>query len=224
MKKFIVTAVTVLVVGISSMAMAVGNGAGILGSPHDFSTAAWNTTGEICVVCHAPHDGGRASNAAGLLWNHALSSATYTMYDNNLSASLDGAVDAQPSGVAKLCLSCHDGTVALDAFDGAVGDIANVVPQYAEIPRLLDGTNEDMRGTHPISIVYDNVNDPNLADPTQTVMGPLGAYTIEMVLDVGGKVQCHSCHDVHDQESVANTPLLRDTNADSKLCLTCHIK
>ena len=47
-----------------------------------------------------------------------------------------------------------------------------------------------------------------------------------VVLD-NGKVQCSSCHDVHDQETVVGTHLLRaaQTGAStSGLCLTCHIK
>ncbi|RJQ46480.1 MAG: cytochrome C [Nitrospiraceae bacterium] len=222
MKKYLVPVLTILIVGLSSLAMAAGNGAGILNSPHDFSAAAWNSTGEICVTCHTPHDGGRASNAAGMLWNHDLSAATYTMYDSALSSSLDGAVDAQPTGVAKLCLACHDGTVALEAFGKNTAVTTTSVPTYAEIPRLDDNGNEDLRGTHPISIVYDDVADVNLNIAASTPIGTSGV--IADVLDVGGKLQCHSCHDVHDQEAVAGTALLRVSNAASALCLTCHLK
>ncbi|MCR4332912.1 MAG: hypothetical protein NUV34_09470, partial [Sulfuricaulis sp.] len=62
---------------------------------------------------------------------------------------------------------------------------------------------------------------------TTTAMGTSG--TIADVLD-GGKVQCSSCHDVHDQESVTGSHLLRvaqtvtQGGAASGLCLTCHNK
>jgi len=87
--------------------------------------------------------------------------------------------------------------------------------------------NADLNRTHPISVTY-NTADPGL-NPLTTTMGTSG--TIEDVLD-NGKVQCSSCHDVHDQESVANTHLLRvrqkgdaGTGAGaSSLCLTCHNK
>jgi hypothetical protein len=58
-------------------------------------------------------------------------------------------------------------------------------------------------------------------------MGTSG--TIADVLDAG-KVQCSSCHDVHDQESVAGTHLVRVAQSvaqggvASGLCLTCHDK
>lgn len=222
MKKYLVLVLTVLIVGLSSLAMAVGDGTGILNSPHDFSAAAWNSTGEICVTCHTPHDGGRASNAAGLLWNHDLSAATYTMYDQTLSATLDGAVDAQPDGIAKLCLSCHDGTVALEAFGKNTAVTDTRVPVNFEVPRLDDAGNEDLRGTHPISIVYDDAADVNLNLAASTPIGTSGF--IADVLDTNNRLQCSSCHDVHNQESVAGTALLRVDNAASALCLTCHIK
>ncbi len=220
MKKSLILALAaVMVVGISSMAMAVGNGNGLLNSPHDFSGRSWNTSGEICVVCHTPHNA--KSTVEGLIWNHEMSQATYTMYDEQVSASLDGTVDDQPTGIAKLCLSCHDGTVAIDAF-GMAGTSTEFVPGFAEIPAQSDGTNEDLRSTHPISIVYDDFADLQLNVATDTLMGTSGF--ISDVLDVGGKVQCSSCHDVHDRESVAGTALLRVDNTDSALCRTCHFK
>jgi len=81
----------------------------------------------------------------------------------------------------------------------------------------------DLRGTHPLSIEYDFTADGGLF-PTGNAMGTSG--TIADVLDFG-KVQCSSCHDVHDQDSVAGTHLLRVLNNGanpSGLCLTCHDK
>lgn len=205
-------------------ALANGAGNGITNSPHDFSSEAWNDTGEICRVCHVPHDHGRTRGATvGLLWNHALSTATYTMYSSD---TLDGAADAQPTGISKMCLGCHDGTVAIDDFDNHNGG-TNFIGADDQVPGITDGGNPDLRATHPISIIYDTV-DTGLF-PTSNTMG--GSGTIADVLE-NGKVQCHSCHDVHDSpgEAVANTHLLRvaqTTNqggSPSGLCLTCHDK
>jgi len=224
---------------------AEGAGTGIVGSPHDFTdnlspeagaqSEAWNQRNEICRVCHVPHDHSRASQRYlnGLLWNHQVSSATYTMYNSAWSSTLNGAQSAQPDGVAKLCLGCHDGTVALDTFDKYAGTAGNEIQNIYgtalkdfRVPGFMDGSNLDLRGTHPISITYDTAADTKLR-PTTTAMGASG--TIANVLD-NGKVQCSSCHDVHDQESVANTHLLRvaqtvaQGGTASGLCLTCHIK
>jgi predicted CXXCH cytochrome family protein len=61
-------------------------------------------------------------------------------------------------------------------------------------------------------------------------MGVSGT-TINDVLEptaAGPKLQCASCHDVHDSagESIAGTKLLREsmTAPASGLCLTCHLK
>jgi predicted CXXCH cytochrome family protein len=220
MKKFVILAVAVImVIGLSSVSMAAGRaaGLGIAQSVHDFSTAVWNSGGEICIVCHTPH---AAANTDGLLWNRTASTATYQMYNDTLLGNLlDGQVDDQPTGISKLCLSCHDGTVALDAFGGGptTSTSGTVTGQF------LIGT--DLRKSHPISIVYDDVADLNLVgknDPTQPGFGLSG--NIPDVLDKFGKVQCSSCHDVHDQETVVGTRLLRKTFEGSQLCLACHLK
>ncbi|MEK7222832.1 MAG: hypothetical protein AAB156_01005, partial [Pseudomonadota bacterium] len=139
----------------------------------------------------------------------------------------NGAQSAQPDGTAKLCLGCHDGTVALDTFGKYAGGwfMDDQNPNLI-IPGLADGANRDLRGTHPISIAYDPAADGKL-QPKSTTMGTSG--TIANVLDQD-KVQCSSCHDVHDQESVAGTNLLRVAQTvaqggnPSGLCLTCHVK
>ena len=244
MKKLIVASIALLVLGLSGLAFADGAGLGIVGSPHDFTDNSseagvvdelgWNQREEICRVCHVPHDHQKSTQRYlnGLLWNHGVSAATYTMYDSTWSSTLDGAQSTQPDGVAKLCLGCHDGTIAIDTFDKYIGTAGDIKTIYGggvdafEVPSFADGANEDLRGTHPLSITYDTAADPNL-NATSTAMGTSG--TIADVLD-NGKVQCSSCHDVHDQESVAGTHLLRvaqtvaQGGAASGLCLTCHDK
>jgi len=74
----------------------------ITGSEHDFSTASWNSSGETCVVCHAPHGGSVVENAP--LWNHSLTTQSFTLYT---SGTLNAADLGQPTGTTRLCLSCH---------------------------------------------------------------------------------------------------------------------
>jgi len=66
---------------------------------------------QVCVFCHTPH---HATPGATPLWNRKLSGATYTPYtSSSLDASaIQGSLD-QPGGSSKLCLSCHDGTLAI---------------------------------------------------------------------------------------------------------------
>ena len=208
-------------------------------SPHNFTTGAVggaiNDSGEICRVCHVPHDHARASRRYlnGLLWNHEVSSATYTMYNNTWSKTLTGTQSAQPDGHSKLCLGCHDGTVAMDTFDKYVGDGTNTMRNLhglTVVPWFQDGANLDLRGTHPISVAFpagETGDGKNFTDPATATWAK--GQTVASTLD-NGKVQCSTCHDVHDQESIAGTHLLRTANSPdegglpSGLCLTCHIK
>lgn len=182
--------------------------AGIQGSDHDFSAKSWNTTGEICATCHTPHNAD--TSVVAPLWNHDVSNATYTLYN---SPSLDATV-GQPSGSSKACLSCHDGTVALDSFGGNTG--TNFIGGDEVIGTSL---NDD----HPVSFTYDTLlatTDGDLADP-DIVSSGLGS-TISDDLLIAQKVECASCHDVHN--SVNIDKLLRKNNANSALCMTCHTK
>lgn len=224
----------------SGPAWANGQGLGIAttGSPHNFADdvvagvatpgseigGGWNGREEICRVCHVPHDHNRDTKRYenGLLWNHELSVQTYTMYT---SATLDGAQDGQPTGIAKLCLGCHDGTVGIDTFDKFTGGAVFMANYDADFQFPGPVTNFSLQGTHPISIEYDEVADTGLKGKGN----PMGASgTIADVLEGGKKVQCSTCHDVHDQpgESVAGTHLLRVSTKSppSGLCLTCHKK
>lgn len=80
-------------------------------------------TTEVCVFCHTPH-GGRTDVAGGgaPLWNRALPPRTeFTNYSSPNFDNSQGAETAGPKGVSLACLSCHDGTIALDALINAPG-------------------------------------------------------------------------------------------------------
>src|SRR6185369_10190869 len=97
--------------------------AGILGSPHDFSAESWNITpsdpNSVCGPCHQPH---HANSSVIPLWGHATSQGPWIMYNtNNVSTSRMKAVPSStPTGVSLACLSCHDGTVAVNSYGGAI--------------------------------------------------------------------------------------------------------
>ncbi len=214
-----VAAALAAVVCLAANSSAATPGAGIVGSPHDFS-ALWNTGNnnhaEICVVCHVPHNADTNVTDAPL-WNHEVTTATYTPYT---SQTLDATV-GQPGGVSKLCLSCHDGTVAIDAFDGQPGT------QFMDDFDPDKNLGTDLTNDHPISFTYDTAlanQDGELFDPaTTTVSTPLESGTINDVLLINGKVECASCHDVHNKDT-ADGDLLRITRTGSAICLTCHDK
>lgn len=205
MKKLIIVLMALaLVAGFTGVSMAA-----ISGSDHDFSTQGW-AQGEICLPCHTPHHADTSVGGAPL-WNHTVTSATYTLYN---SLTLDANDLGQPDGVSKLCLSCHDGTVAIDSFGGATG---------TSFVGGGENLGTDMADDHPLSFTYDPAlatADGGLFDPT-TATTSLGG-TIDNDLLFGAKVECSSCHDVHNQ--FGNQSLLKIANSGSDLCLTCHNK
>lgn len=178
----------------------------IRGSAHDFSTKSW-AGGQICAVCHVPHN---STQAVVPLWNHESTKATFTLY----SSPTFTATISQPSASSKACLSCHDGTVALDSFGGKLGTT------YLTGPTLL-GT--DLSNDHPVSFLYDSAlatSNGRLYDPATATSGI--RTTIRADLLFNDRMECASCHDPHNN---ANQPgLLVKSNAGSALCLTCHKK
>jgi predicted CXXCH cytochrome family protein len=196
--------------GLVVLALAGAVPAAITGSAHDFSTANWNFTGEICQPCHTPHDAG-LSVSGSPLWNHQVTSATFQLY---ASPTFEGAATiAQPSGTSKLCLSCHDGTVALDSSGGFAGGKSF----------MFSPLGTDLRGSHPISFTYDSglaETDKGLYNPAIKTSGLGGTIGVDLLHE--GKLECSSCHDVHNASG--EDYLLVKSNAGSALCLTCHNK
>jgi predicted CXXCH cytochrome family protein len=139
------------------------------------------------------------------LWSHTLTTASFTMYD---SLTMDATTPAGPGGVSLLCLSCHDGTVALDALGGAAGTGGLNISSANQV-------GPDLSYDHPISIDYSADGDMN--PDTDAVVG--GTIASEMLF--GGLVECASCHDPHDNQY---PPFLVMANTNSTLCLTCHDK
>ncbi len=205
-------------------------GAGtIVGSAHDFSSQTWTVNGQLCVACHAPHN---TPLGEKVLWNHALSTAAYTMYNTAFSSTINGTVAAAPGGVSKLCLSCHDGTVAVNSFGGTVGAVA--IAASANL-----GTN--LTNDHPIGITYDAalVTADGALWPITTAanIGTGGtktrAGTISSNLLYNGAIECASCHDVHNTFTVpfatagtsgTTNRLVKISMTGSAMCLTCHDK
>lgn len=188
----------------------------ILNTAHDFRTELWNPSGEICIVCHTPHNS-NPYNIPGLtydpLWNHdADMSTTYTLYS---SATLQAA-PTQPAGVSKLCLSCHDGVTAIDSFGSATGTTFLTAADSTFV-------DTDLSDDHPVSFTYNATTpaDPEIFDPT-TATTPLGGTIQDDLLDGGTSLECSSCHDVHGVTGVPS--LLKIANTGSQLCLTCHDK
>ena len=83
------------------------------------TAAGANSTSEVCVFCHTPHG---ATSPGTPLWNRTLSGATYTPYSSSSLQATDIDVTAAAMAApSKLCMSCHDGTIALGNVANAPG-------------------------------------------------------------------------------------------------------
>lgn len=166
------------------------------------------TEGEICVFCHAPH---HARRDIPYLWNRSDTTANYIPYQ---SSTLHATV-GQPTGASKLCLSCHDGTVAL----GALLTRPQEVPFAGGIRFMPEGRAKlgtDLSDDHPVSFVFDSA----LAVGNSELANPLNLPP-QVKLDKNKELQCTACHDPHKD---SNGKFLVMSNQYSGLCTTCHDK
>lgn len=181
-------------------------------SPADVKTA---DSTEICVFCHTPHN----SNPAAPLWNQTMSGSSYNVYDSLTVVAAIG----QPTGSSKLCLSCHDGTIAIGSLlnlpgKGLGGNLPVAGPnitggKIAATSTAYIGT--DLRDDHPISFDY------SLSTPANTEIKPASAFPPEVKLDGGSMVQCRSCHDPHGTN---NPKFMVASLENGALCSACHDK
>ncbi len=204
----------------------------IVNTKHNLSANSGNAVratseDEVCVFCHTPH--GASTNVVAPLWNRYIGSTTYKLYS---SSSMDALGLNQPGGSSKVCLSCHDGTVAIGNVNVLNGALTDQNPLTADI--AVTGTGPggvmpanagsktgftrligtDLTNDHPISFTYDDAlasRDGELRPPSTTpeignrVPGVKPLIPLEK-----GQVQCTSCHDPHIRDTVdANIKFLR---------------
>jgi hypothetical protein len=215
--------------------------------------------GEICRICHAPHALGTAAPdyyLEGLLWNRPVNEDDYVMYSpRSVHGGEVGALEGDvrgATGPSKLCLSCHDGTIAIDVRYG-IGSLFVSAGRSLGI-KSVDGMI-DLRNMHPIGVDYPAEGVVGAAyggqfNPLDTAVGgtidhksgytsnttTVAAVSSGTIRDVlfDGKVECSSCHDVHNSEGVAvpfsqilrvpQNTLNQGGERASGLCLTCHAK
>jgi predicted CXXCH cytochrome family protein len=202
---YIINSVVVLLASV-----ATGQQTSIIHSPHNLSAAGpgairASSEQEICIFCHTPH------NAAPIqpLWNRNVPVSAYTVYSSNSLVAVPG----QPTGSSKLCLSCHDGTIALGSVLSRQQGIA-MVGGITTLPPGASNLGTDLSDDHPISFRY----DATLAT-RNTKLKPPGNLPRQIKLDHNSELQCTSCHDAHNNQY--GRFLVMD-NAQSQLCNSCH--
>jgi predicted CXXCH cytochrome family protein len=157
------------------------------------------TETRICIFCHTPHNAAPRTP----LWNRAVTAKSYELYQSGtMVAGL-----SQPSGPSRLCLSCHDGTIALGTVlnPGKGINVAGAITP--NLPSYIGSLSSD----HPISFsYYAATSDPNIR----------AVPPANLTLYGQGFIECSTCHDPHDD--TYGKFLVMD-NRGSALCLACHV-
>ena len=191
---------------------------------------------EVCIFCHTPHNAGGSTP----LWNRYSAAISFTLYS---SATLEDAVYSDgllPSeSTSRLCLSCHEGTVALNALVNPGGTGVNPVmggggDRFSDIYPAFAGPyfTDDLTRMHPIGFDY---NDASLTDVDiydfDGTPGPENAGLKFIPGSSGEKfLECSTCHDPHVNGELATGgdpaywKFLRIPNTSSAMCLACHNK
>ncbi len=158
--------------------------------------------GELCIFCHTPH----SATQTRALWNQALPGTSYKLYT---SSTLEATLN-QPTGASRLCLSCHDGTLALGSL--------RVPPRsgLVTLPPLTGRSSlgADLSDDHPVSFVYDSALAIKRGELTDPALLPKSIR-----LDDTKQLQCSACHDPHDDRY---RKFLRMDDRSAGLCTTCH--
>ena len=217
--------VTLAMVGLAPGVSWGAPGTGLLGTDHDFTqgeASEMNTqTVGLCTFCHTPH---KALNTL-LLWNHTLSTNTFTWDVPATTAGTQFATfkgDTYKGPTAK-CLSCHDGSVAIGDvawFNAAARTGANALNPmtHGEGDKHNVGFGGSMAGNHPVAMPFPLQNAKNTYNGVTTgdsiILGEWeanpqtngirlfnddGTGTITAGAN-GGKtgIECSSCHDPHN--------------------------
>ena len=223
----------------------------IIGSKHDLSAlnhragvqamegVSYDNYGYACVYCHIPPDvssekGDAPQQISG--WNRLRSNMQdYTLYSSQTFQS-----EARiPNEVTLLCLSCHDGTMAVDRVvntprawkSGKKMTMHMKINSGTDLDHCglcHDGftahhlgnrhVGTDMRRNHPVSIRYPGVGAGYTGMAQSGFKSPdNGLGFANGVRLYNGFVECASCHNVHEPSKIK---FLRVTT--EFLCVTCH--
>lgn len=258
MKKQILLAVAFVGLGAGSAFALSAAGSGVLGSVHDMRNSA--TVGavdaggndRVCAFCHTPHHAQTNATVDDYypLWSRQLDTSVFTAYGSATINAVDWAADPAV-GPTRLCMSCHDGSIAPDQHYGAAGSatlLTNDTFGHSGVGTLASGA-AGLTNDHPVGFNYNDVaagptvNTDDTAGVTAVANkdnyiriaagGALKYKTnpgisVESRLFQGQYMTCATCHDVHNKKNVSSGEtanyLVLGQQKDSALCLTCHVK
>jgi len=212
----------------------------IVGSAHDFTsntnyfiggTTNWaqGRSTNACGVCHTIHH--NPDSARGPLWIHTPTANTFKTYDQGNSPTYPAGL-ACNLGISKACLSCHDGSIAINSQDsgaspGTTTTIkggTGVFIKSSYIPVEVSGGVDDLTHMHPIGVNYASAIAAVPTGDLKPDTTPIAGGTISTLMLKNGQVECSSCHDIHRTQGTASTSGIFTVASGQTLCLTCHNK
>lgn len=218
-----------LAAGIADTRHNLSSGSTIATSVSGGLTVKSTDQDEICIYCHTPHSAIKNDNIT--LWNKNLSTTAAGGYQLYTSPTLDatmqdiGGATAATATVTNLCLSCHDGAVAMNSLNNASNRYGNAAPTLQGALGTTTNLGTNLKDDHPVNFKYED------STATDTHFNTVAAATTAgaRFFNDGTKnwVHCASCHDPHtsaDSYGGQKVAFLRTTMSGSALCLACHNK
>lgn len=182
----------------------------VVDSVHNLSTSGRGRItaqeeSRVCIFCHTPHN----ASPQAPLWNRFNPRTHYRIYS---SSTTDARID-QPGGPSKMCLSCHDGSIALGMVLSR--DPTNPIRMNQDfLPTGTTNLTNDLSDDHPIGFRFDR----QLFNRDRQLRSP-DVISREIKLGDRGELECVACHDPHNNEW---GDFLRITERQGALCRTCH--
>jgi predicted CXXCH cytochrome family protein len=193
---------------------ALGQSSSISGSRHDLSINGQGpvkaaTENQVCVFCHAPH----GASPAVPLWNHTLSQSIYTPYNSSTFVQTSPQMVSQRS---KLCLSCHDGSIAELGQTVNNGLIATTGPMPST---GLVGKNSSLSSDHPFGFQMPAVDDGEIS---LSLAAPQPKTNDPAVKLYNNAIECVTCHEPHDPGRDTAFEFMVRSNNNGAICIACH--
>jgi predicted CXXCH cytochrome family protein len=190
-------------------AAAMAQSGDVLGS-HNLSTGGSSRVqGQMqaaCLYCHVPHSGPNKT----ALWGQRLSTSSYSTYVSDTAANT--TTQPELGADSSLCLSCHDGTVA-------VGQVTPYGPYMMQ--GKWDPLGSQLQSSHPFSLQLP-IKDASDLVSSLAANGKTADQTGAVKL-LKGNIECTSCHEPHNQYvDMQSQNFLVLINKKGAICTACH--
>lgn len=237
MKKIIILVVCFIAVSAMFSDAGLAPKTGIIGSLHDMNYYVKSKNGQsgninrVCLYCHLQNSASLADSdyqrSKAPVWNHDIPNTVYTAYQWSSPANQAIAINDPLIGPTRLCMSCHDGRIAVDQHNGTNPSNGTVFLSGAKAV----GKGGNLSDDHPVGVDYvsakmirnrladskaagsnpELVDESNMFASSVVVSNVAGTYnlvtrsgekTIRSVLYNNRYLTCATCHDVHNTNNV----------------------